>query len=155
MPSLSSCPRAAAASGSVLTREVPESVRLFWDQLRSLEVVDHVLRLGEGALFPLPQRGSSALYVRDTYDALIARIAEHILVTGTPGIGKTFFAFYFIHYLVTHGVETVVFWAMQGDIYLHRNLKDGPKTSFMTTEECQLFLQQCPQNTWYIVDAYV
>ncbi|KAG5182393.1 hypothetical protein JKP88DRAFT_164594, partial [Tribonema minus] len=89
----------------------------FWRALSSASVdADGCLKLPAGTWFMGNRDFGSAIYIRDCYCNLMeqinklvaARRVQRVVITGTPGIGKTCYAFYWLWHLRQTG-RTVVY----------------------------------------------
>ena len=92
-----------------------EKLEEFWAELRNYTAVDSVIELNTPFLgYP---KLSKSMLIRHAYQQLYALINEHfqkfpygaITITGNPGTGKTFFAFYLL-YILAKSNEHVIYY---------------------------------------------
>eukprot|EP00611_Tribonema_gayanum_P016481 TRINITY_DN286_c2_g1_i1.p1 TRINITY_DN286_c2_g1~~TRINITY_DN286_c2_g1_i1.p1 ORF type:complete len:488 (-),score=63.29 TRINITY_DN286_c2_g1_i1:153-1616(-) len=95
----------------------PAGVTPFWRALSRASVdADGCLKLPAGTWFMGNRDFGSAIYIRDCYCNLMEQInnlvaagrVQRVVITGTPGIGKTCYAFYWLWHLCQTG-RTVVY----------------------------------------------
>ncbi|GAX79592.1 hypothetical protein CEUSTIGMA_g7033.t1 [Chlamydomonas eustigma] len=103
-----------SASSSLL--KARQQVQEFWISLQKACVKNGFLRLRKGDSFlGSPMKGHRIL-MRESYESILQRIDElldqglrRFLITGTPGIGKSFFMFPLMHWLLQKkGVKRIV-----------------------------------------------
>jgi hypothetical protein len=91
----------------------PEVLQEFYKALPQAELHEDkkVLTLGDNTVFP-GTRSLNKIFVRDCYSDLYEIVMnsdiDSTLITGTPGIGKSFCAFYFMWRLLSEG-KTVIY----------------------------------------------
>ncbi|GAX79590.1 hypothetical protein CEUSTIGMA_g7031.t1 [Chlamydomonas eustigma] len=109
-------PYSASSSGDVGAAEARQQVQEFWISLQKACVKDGFLQLRKGDYFlGSPMKGHRIL-MRESYESILQRIDElldkglrRFLITGTPGIGKSFFMFPLMHWLLLKkGVKRIV-----------------------------------------------
>src|SRR3954452_4579121 len=72
----------------------------FWKELKNIEILSgqEFFQLKNTKFFS----GHSILYIRNCYDDLVEEAlnaTSNLRITGSPGIGKTFFSYYLLHEL--------------------------------------------------------
>jgi hypothetical protein len=125
---------------------VPEDLANMWTQLQSLEACDKVLKLSEPAFFLRKQ--INEIWIRDCYESLFDTIFQRyqpkmpergVLVTGNPGIGKSFFLLYAMWRFVRLNITVIFESAEQGKVYLFKagrlpNVAQGSPTMLKEIE---------------------
>ena len=97
--------------------EAPPRVTVFWQQLPHAVLTDSVLRLAAGTNFLGDAKLGGALFVRDDYrgmleelQVLIASGTDKVVVSGNPGIGKSWFGLFLLYALATSQPRVRVLW---------------------------------------------
>ncbi|GIL60997.1 hypothetical protein Vafri_15422, partial [Volvox africanus] len=100
-------------------KEMRQKLKCFWQALLRLDItVDSFLNLPENVFLLGRKRWGSSLYVRPCYRGIFDQMMElcsspytinQFLITGTPGIGKSFFAIVLMGWLVMEKVTSIVF----------------------------------------------
>jgi len=134
---------------------VPEALSAMWAQLQGLEAVGKVLKLTGAAIFfrkPLQE-----VWIRDSYEKLFEVLLKlscqelpqvGILVTGNPGIGKSFFLLYAM-WRFAKLRKTIVFESAEaGKVYL---LKPGQDPIVMEGR-CTIFEELDSETTIFLHD---
>jgi hypothetical protein len=140
------------------SQTAPPTAEAFWSQLANATVEGDVLRLASGTTFlgssTLPDR----MYIRADYVGLWAelqRVLEsglrRIVVSGNPGIGKSWFGLYVAFKLLSGSTPPTIVWEarLSGTRTLIRNsaVLQGTLDSFGS--------ELADRNTWYLVDESV
>lgn len=138
-----------------LSVEVPKNVKDFGTELTRAVVTNNTLELANDTRFVgLPLMGSK-LFIRSCYKELSTIIFDgasdgsmkNIVVTGTPGIGKSLFGYYLLYLLRCQG-KTVVFqnkqdWYRFSDAGVVKGRFDTfQDTGYLTNDS----------NDWYLSD---
>lgn len=97
----------------------PTAVTAFWLQLPQAQLRDNFLRLAGGTWF-LGRRGlGSTLYMRDDYRSMLQELqhmfassTRKVVVSGNPGIGKSWFGFVVLHHIATTEPDARIVWEM-------------------------------------------
>lgn len=90
----------------------------FWKHLPRAVIDAYSLRLAHDTMFLSDPDLGNALYVRDDYRSMLATVEKQfatrrtrkLVISGNPGIGKSWFGLYFLHYLATTAPNTPVVW---------------------------------------------
>jgi hypothetical protein len=104
----------------------PQELLDFWTNLRNAEVANSVLTLSEGTFFLGDPDKMNCLYVRAHYRLLYDEVCtltapqarrrkSKVVITGTPGIGKSQFAYYMMWRLSQK--ETTIIFQLGDDFY--------------------------------------
>eukprot|EP00195_Chlamydomonas_chlamydogama_P008570 CAMPEP_0202890160 /NCGR_PEP_ID=MMETSP1392-20130828/660_1 /ASSEMBLY_ACC=CAM_ASM_000868 /TAXON_ID=225041 /ORGANISM="Chlamydomonas chlamydogama, Strain SAG 11-48b" /LENGTH=584 /DNA_ID=CAMNT_0049573679 /DNA_START=72 /DNA_END=1826 /DNA_ORIENTATION=+ len=140
-------------------RPASASVVNFWRSLGSATLVDGFLVLHGGTFFLGAKNKPDRIMVRKCYEDFLEIIQEQmykgvtkIVITGSPGIGKSYFLYYLLHHLKSLPDKPVVVLSGPGktmpSLCFHGdNVYDGEFPAF--TE----YLKD--PNTWYLVDGHV
>ena len=133
----------------------PPAAEQFWSQLRNAAVEGDVLRLASGTNF----LGSSALpgclYIRADYVGLWAEIQRlfssglsRIVISGNPGIGKSWFGLYVAFKLLSDRESPTVVWEAgrrcSRTLIRGGHVLEGSLTDFRA--------ELADTRTWYLVD---
>jgi hypothetical protein len=112
----------------------------FWDALPRATITDgdRVLRLSDGTTFLGLDDRPQELYIRDDYKGLWSLIENNqsmrkVVVTGNPGIGKSYFGLFALHKLSTMGATVVWERTASSERYLFRPgevAREGGMSSF-------------------------
>ena len=93
--------------------DVPPDLVAFWQQLPKAQLCGRLLCLAPGTCFMADSELGGTLYVREDYKGMLAELlrsfdagARKLVISGSPGIGKSWFGLYFLHYLATAGSTT-------------------------------------------------
>ncbi|GIL53776.1 hypothetical protein Vafri_9363 [Volvox africanus] len=142
-------------------KQAPQQLKRFWQALMGLDAIK------EGRFLNLPsdvyllgrESWGSSLLVRQCYRGLFNRMMElrspsinsRFLITGTPGIGKSFFAIVLMGWLAKEKEVSMIVLDLEDKRYLFTakgtdiNVAEGRKTDF--NEEIE------NPTTWCIVDT--
>ena len=90
----------------------------FWKHLPRAMIDAYSLRLAHDTMFLSDPDLGNALYVRDDYRSMLATVEKQfatrrtrkLVISGNPGIGKSWFGLYFLHYLATTAPNTPIVW---------------------------------------------
>ncbi|CAI2179918.1 15336_t:CDS:2, partial [Funneliformis geosporum] len=131
-----------------------QNLSKFWNALPSADIVDDILSL-ESGVFPNVRDNPSKIFIRKAYTDLFkeikALIESHkyyrIVITGNPGIGKSYFLYYLLYELAKSG-ETVVLDSHDRDkciVFKHAmvKLENIGNVGHILNEE----------TNWYLVDT--
>ncbi len=130
----------------------------FWKQLPHATQEGNVLRLADGTTLLGSSKLPDRMYIRDDYVGLWAQVQEllsaglsRIVISGNPGIGKSWFGLYIAFKLLTQSKPPVIVWEarLSGTRTLIRDgaVLQGSLGSFAN--------QLADVNTWYLVDESV
>ncbi|RIA91158.1 hypothetical protein C1645_822471 [Glomus cerebriforme] len=139
-----------------------QKLKKFWDALKhgKVEKRGHgeVLDLSEDVYYLLgkDEQGSniSTLFIRECYKDLYKMISENNNVrrwriTGNPGIGKTFFGFYLLHFLAKQN-KTVIYHKLKKSPML---FSENGVFSYPEDNIHALKSYLANEEVWYIVDG--
>jgi hypothetical protein len=125
------------------------------------EVSGLFLDLKEGTYFLGDERNGSKLFVRPCYPDLAEIVVsindarESVILTGNPGIGKSYFLFFFMHYLreLDPDVTIVLQRAVEERWYMFS--REGVLVAHYSEVNVIAKIQPYLQNrkTWYLVDT--
>jgi len=132
-----------------------EDVQQFWRALMSDACFSgRLIMLGDGACFMGDPPSGNKMIVRecyrDVYDCIMSKHHKGLLrfvVTGAPGIGKSFFKFPLMRWLIKEGKAKHIVLQMDGERHLFSHNSDvlmGDERAFGEK------LRQ--QTTWWIID---
>ena len=119
------------------------------------------LDLGTGVFFLGDEKLGSKMFVRECYKELaevtmgIIESGYNLVITGNPGIGKSYFLFYFMHYLrqVEEEPTVVLYRHLEEKWYLFSNAR----ILVVSKEDLQSILMikrlLDDPNTWYLIDT--
>jgi uncharacterized pyridoxamine 5'-phosphate oxidase family protein len=142
-------------------RDPPENAKLsvFWTQLPNAAIENKILKFGSNN--PLDPDDADRLFVRQDYEDLWELMCNYhrtkrtrtFIVTGTPGIGKSFFLFYILWQLSKDPIARAA-----GIMY---TTKDGTYFIFSDTGVFQTRVASSPQiemvssnsNAWWLMDG--
>ena len=136
----------------------PTTSERFWSQLPNATVEGDVLRLASGTTFLGSSTLPDSMYIRADYVGLWAEIQllissglSRIVVSGNPGIGKSWFGLYVAFKLLSGSTPPTIVWEarLSGTRTLIRNaaVLQGTLDSFGS--------ELADRNTWYLVDESV
>jgi hypothetical protein len=126
------CQQMKAEIGSLMYAEVFEEVKAMWVQLQAMDPKSEILELTGQANF-FQSKEAQAIFIRKSYRGIYKRIAElyddytkgqqrylkgKVIVTGNPGIGKSYFLFYLLLEFCLKGKIVVLQLGKQGLICL-------------------------------------
>jgi hypothetical protein len=119
------------------------------------------LELGTGVYFLGDEKLGSKLFVRMCYQELaevtmgILESGYNLVITGNPGIGKSYFLFFFMHYLrQIEGEPTVVLYRhleKRWYLFAKEEVLVAKDSDFPAVSMIQNRLDD--PNTWYLVDT--
>ena len=138
-----------------------DSEFLFSIPQAKLENDDKILSLPDGIFFDDDvYKSYSRVYVRSCYPKLAEVFAESnfgsMILTGSPGFGKTFFGWYFMWWIVKDAVkhnrsQKIFYHTAKGIVAAFFDSTGRPMDVFQCSKE-QL-QQWCDKSSWYIVDT--
>ena len=147
-----------SAAAAFPPQAAPPAAAAFWLQLPNATVEDDVLRLASGTTFLGSSTLPDSMFIRADYVGLWAEIQRlfesglrRIVVSGNPGIGKSWFGFYVAFKLLSGSEPPTIVWEarrrssrtlIQGGRVLEGSLTDF-KADLADTR------------TWYLVDEAV
>ncbi|GIL61075.1 hypothetical protein Vafri_15463 [Volvox africanus] len=151
----------AAGGGSSSRRPALQKVQLFWQALLALPsiIVGSFLTLPSNVYLLGTKSLGSSLLVRHCYRGIFDRMMElrssngmsRFLITGTPGIGKSFFAVVLMGWLVQEkGVSTIIL-DFDGLKYLFTT--NGTDIKVEMGSEMDFIEEVNDPKTWWIVDT--
>jgi hypothetical protein len=92
-------------------------VTAFWQQLPHAVLQHSALRLAAGTHFLGEPKLGGALYVRNDYVGMLAELLplislgnDKVVLSGNPGIGKSWFGFFLLHHIATTQPGVRVVW---------------------------------------------
>uniref|UniRef100_A0A7S0WNW8 Crinkler (CRN) family protein n=1 Tax=Chlamydomonas leiostraca TaxID=1034604 RepID=A0A7S0WNW8_9CHLO len=164
-PAAAAAPPSTAPGGAGGARQngavVPEALVYdcpmanFWAGLRQAEIEGDFLKLPEGCFLLDDQDMGRELLIRGSYSALLRIVLALMLdditkvaITGSPGIGKSYFLFYLMFTLATTLAQPVVVLHIRG---LQRVLCFTGSTVLTGTLR-DFYHQLDDPKTWYLVD---
>ena len=110
--------------------------------------IDTMLPVWDIECTPTTLSKVNALFIRDSYKELYALIVDSfmdkdVIVTGTPGIGKTLFLVYFLmRYMRENAEFTVLFCKHSSETYVYfDNCNDGPVELQHMTQDLEYMLE--------------
>jgi len=133
----------------------PAALQAFWKELPNATVVNDVLRLSSGTTFlgdaDLPDR----MYIRADYVGLWAELqsmflsgTSKVVVSGNPGIGKSWFGIFVAYKLLTRSKPPTIVWEARRSstrvLVKDGRVLRGSLSSFMDELD--------DRGTWYLVD---
>ena len=147
-----------AAAAALPPQAAPPEAEAFWSQLPNATVEGDVLRLAGGTTFLGSSTLPEAMYIRADYVGLWAELQRlfesglrRIVVSGNPGIGKSWFGFYVAFKLLSGSEPPTIVWEarLSGTRTLIRNgaVLLGTLDSFVS--------ELADRNSWYLVDESV
>ncbi|GIL61138.1 hypothetical protein Vafri_15549 [Volvox africanus] len=151
----------AAGGGSSSRRPALQTVQLFWQALLALPsiIVGSFLTLPSNVYLLGTMSLGSSLLVRHCYRGIFDRMMQlrssnrmsRFLITGTPGIGKSFFAVVLMGWLVQEkGVSTIIL-DFDGLKYLFTT--NGTDIKVEMGSEMDFIEEINDPETWWIVDT--
>ena len=97
--------------------EFDPDLTAFWRHLPHAEIEQHFLRLVQDTVFLADPDLGNTMYIRDDYRCLLDTIIglfasgrRKLVISGNPGIGKSWFGFFVLHYLATMAPDSPVVW---------------------------------------------
>ena len=97
--------------------ELDPDLTAFWNHLPHATVSQYFLRLAHNTVFLADPDLGSAMYIREDYRGMLDTIVKlfasgrrKLVISGNPGIGKSWFGFFVLHYLATSAPDTPVVW---------------------------------------------
>ncbi|GIL61068.1 hypothetical protein Vafri_15463 [Volvox africanus] len=153
--------RTSAGGGSSSRRPALQKVQLFWQALLALPsiIVGSFLTLPSNVYLLGTKSLGSSLLVRHCYRGIFDQMMElrssngmsRFLITGTPGIGKSFFAVVLMGWLVQEkGVSTIIL-DFDGLKYLFTT--NGTDIKVEMGSEMDFIEEVNDPKTWWIVDT--
>ena len=147
-----------AAAAALPPQAAPPEAEAFWSQLPNATVEGDVLRLAGGTTFLGSSTLPDAMYIRADYFGLWAELQRlfesglrRIVVSGNPGIGKSWFGIYVAFKLLSGSEPPTIVWEarLSGTRTLIRNgaVLLGTLDSFVS--------ELADRNSWYLVDESV
>ncbi|CAI2177193.1 17279_t:CDS:2, partial [Funneliformis geosporum] len=131
-----------------------QNLSKFWNALPSADIVDDILSL-ESGVFPNIRDNPSKIFIRKAYTDIFKEIKALIeshkyyrfVITGNPGIGKSYFLFYLLYELAKSGETVVLDSHERVKCIVFKNamvkLEKIDKLGHILNEE----------TTWYLVDT--
>lgn len=100
----------------------------FFEQLQSSKIDGDFLIFNEPTRFKMFNGEIKEVFIRESYarlyDNLAKTVAEDFFITGTPGIGKSFFAFYLMYKLIKEGKSFIYEPKLNEDVTLFRGAQN-------------------------------
>jgi hypothetical protein len=114
---LSRVPTGTSATVALPPQLTPPAPEAFWLQLPNATISGDILRLAGGTTFLGSSTLPDAMYIRDDYVQLWAEIQRlfssglsRIVISGTPGIGKSWFGFFVAFKLLSGSEPPAIVW---------------------------------------------
>ncbi|GBB85883.1 hypothetical protein RclHR1_12330004 [Rhizophagus clarus] len=117
-----------------------------------------VLCLPNNVFFLGDEGLGSFLIIRDCYKELIIKMFKRdiskfgCIITGTPGIGKTYFGLYLLYYIRLHHPNATIVWQL-ADSDTHQCYQFMPDGNVLVGGIAQFYDSISNKNNYYIVDA--
>src|SRR6185369_12413072 len=124
----------------------------FWKDVQNIEINKKIISLTEGVYLLGKMEQGSNIFVRQCYIDLSMIIfdsdkLENFCITGTPGIGKTFFIYYLLIQLIKKEISVVYDHVNQSPIFFHQgNIYEGTLDLFHN--------ELNKSDVWYLVDGH-
>jgi hypothetical protein len=133
----------------------PPAAEAFWSQLPNATVKGDVLRLASGTTFLGSSTLPDSMYIRTDYVGLWAEIQllissglSRIVISGNPGIGKSWFGFYVAFKLLSGSEPPTIVWEARRrssrTLIRGGRVLEGSLTDFRA--------ELADTRTWYLVD---
>ncbi|TPX59395.1 hypothetical protein SpCBS45565_g07758 [Spizellomyces sp. 'palustris'] len=143
---------------SILVTNVSTTTLRFWSRLPDATIDKNILRLVAGTSFMGRSLGGCRMLIRNSYQELAEKVFRavtadrpfSVLVTGTPGIGKTTFAYYMCYLIWQRNPDAVIVYEFAEPSVTRFLLKERLATRGAT--DSYTFELGSP-DSWYIVDG--
>jgi hypothetical protein len=141
-----------------MPQPAPVSAEAFWKQLPLATVDGNVLRLAGGTTFLGSSKLPGFMYIRDDYVGLWSEIQSQvssglsrIVISGNPGIGKSWFGLYIAYQLLSRSQRPTIVW--EARLSGTRTLIREGQVLEGSLEDFRAELGDA--STWYLVDESV
>ncbi|GIL88107.1 hypothetical protein Vretimale_13970 [Volvox reticuliferus] len=140
--------------------QVPDDLKIFWQALLALDFpVGSFLNLPSGVYLLGKKCWGSALLVRHCYRGLFDRMMDlhsssecRFLITGTPGIGKSFFAVVLMGWLAKEKKVSTIVFDTSGVRYLF-TFNNGMSVGVAVGHRKDFTEKLMNSATWWIIDT--
>jgi hypothetical protein len=148
----------ASAASTGPPQPAAAAVEAFWLQLPQATVDGKVLRLAGGTTFLGSSKLPGFMYIRDDYGGLWAEIQRlvssglsRIVISGNPGIGKSWFGLYIAFMLLSGSEPVTIVWESR-----RRSSRTLIQNGQVFRGNLEAFVSELEDTrTWYLVDEAV